>query len=92
MPDPTFGSSLLAEECHHSLVNLGEGEIKTVENLKMFLAKQVNVIEQHVHAIQKLTSSCDIAKFGLDKDSPFVKVCTSLKCSNYLRMIASLCV
>jgi hypothetical protein len=74
MPDSTFASSLLTEECHHSLVNLGEGEIKTIENLKAYLTKQVGVIDQYLHAIQKLNSSSDIAKFGLDEDSPFVKV------------------
>jgi hypothetical protein len=74
MPDPSFASSLLTEECHHSLVNLGEGEIKTIENLKAYLTKQVGIIEQYLHGVQKLNSSSDIAKFGLDEDSPFVKV------------------
>ena len=74
MPDFSFGSSLLAEESHHSLVNLGDGEIKTIENLKAYATKQLNIMEQYVHGIQKLNSSSDITKFGLDADSPFVKV------------------
>ena len=83
MPDPTFATSLLTGECHLSVVNLGEGEIKTIENFKAYLAKQVNLIEQYLHAIQKLNSSSDIAKFGLDGDSPFVKVNVFLKSKNY---------
>ena len=74
MPDSTFASSLLDEKSHHSLVNLGEGEIKTIENLKSYLTKQVGIIEHYLHSIQKLNSTSDIAKYGLDEDSPFVKV------------------
>ena len=74
MPDLSFGTSLVAEHCHQSLVNLGEGEIKTIENFKTFLSKQVSLIETYCHGMQKLNTSCDISKFGYDEDSPFVKV------------------
>ena len=74
MSEHSFASSLLTEKCHQSLVNLGEGEIKTIENLKTYFGKQVHILEQYIHSMQKLNSTCDIAKFGLDEDSPFVKV------------------
>ncbi|XP_028402324.1 tyrosine-protein kinase Fer-like [Dendronephthya gigantea] len=74
MPDLSFASSLVGDESHHFLVNLGEGEIKTIENLKAYATKQLHIIEQYVNGIQKLNSSSDITKFGLDEDSPFVKI------------------